>query len=174
MHVMTLDTSREQIMWWIVWMAAGLALALMPITTGGLEAIPADQGRPGQRCGRGQQRRSPGVNCAGAGRVHRDLNHPAGPATGRTRRTAAQRCRPVPPRPGLAGVEWPLRLLSADQAARFRRRDGRPDADCRRARHTGRVGGAADAIQTYSGAPIKASELTRGTGPKPRSQRPRQ
>jgi EmrB/QacA subfamily drug resistance transporter len=43
MHVMTLDTSREQIMWWIVWMAAGLALALMPIMTGGLAALPNAQ-----------------------------------------------------------------------------------------------------------------------------------
>jgi EmrB/QacA subfamily drug resistance transporter len=40
MHVMTLDTSREQIMWWLVWLAAGLALAVMPIITAGLAAIP--------------------------------------------------------------------------------------------------------------------------------------
>ncbi|MGA8520442.1 MAG: MDR family MFS transporter [Pseudonocardiaceae bacterium] len=43
MHVMTLDTSREQIMWWLVWLAAGLALAVMPIITAGLEAIPTSE-----------------------------------------------------------------------------------------------------------------------------------
>lgn len=40
MHVMTLDTSREQIMWWLIWISAGFALAIMPIITGGLAAIP--------------------------------------------------------------------------------------------------------------------------------------
>ncbi len=43
MQVMNLDTSREQIMWWLVWLAAGLALAIMPITAGGLAAIPTVQ-----------------------------------------------------------------------------------------------------------------------------------
>jgi MFS family permease len=40
MHVMTLNTSREQIMWWLIWLAAGLALTVMPVITAGLEAIP--------------------------------------------------------------------------------------------------------------------------------------
>jgi EmrB/QacA subfamily drug resistance transporter len=43
MHVMNLDTSRGQIMWWLVGIAAGLALAIMPIITGGLAAIPTVQ-----------------------------------------------------------------------------------------------------------------------------------
>jgi EmrB/QacA subfamily drug resistance transporter len=43
MHSMALDTPREQVMGWLVWESAGLALAVMPIITGGLAAIPTVQ-----------------------------------------------------------------------------------------------------------------------------------
>ncbi|MGB7795493.1 MAG: DHA2 family efflux MFS transporter permease subunit [Pseudonocardiaceae bacterium] len=41
MHNLTIDTSREQIIWWLMLRAVGLGLAMMPIMTGGIAAIPA-------------------------------------------------------------------------------------------------------------------------------------
>jgi EmrB/QacA subfamily drug resistance transporter len=43
MHNLTIDTSREQIIWWLMLRALGLGLAIMPIMTGGISAIPAAQ-----------------------------------------------------------------------------------------------------------------------------------
>jgi EmrB/QacA subfamily drug resistance transporter len=43
MHSLTIATSREQIIWWLMLRAVGLGLAIMPIMTGGIAAIPAAQ-----------------------------------------------------------------------------------------------------------------------------------
>jgi len=43
MHTLTLDTSREQLIWWLMLRAVGLGIAMMPIMTGGLAAIPTAQ-----------------------------------------------------------------------------------------------------------------------------------
>ncbi|HYZ38492.1 MAG TPA: DHA2 family efflux MFS transporter permease subunit, partial [Pseudonocardiaceae bacterium] len=43
MHSLTLDTSREQLIWWLMLRAVGLGIAMMPIMTGGLAAIPTAQ-----------------------------------------------------------------------------------------------------------------------------------
>jgi EmrB/QacA subfamily drug resistance transporter len=43
MHNLTIDTSREQIIWWLMLRAMGLGLAIMPIMTGGISVIPAAQ-----------------------------------------------------------------------------------------------------------------------------------
>ena len=43
MHTLTIDTSREQIVWWLMLRAVGLGIAMMPIMTGGLAAIPTTQ-----------------------------------------------------------------------------------------------------------------------------------
>jgi EmrB/QacA subfamily drug resistance transporter len=40
LHTSTLDTSREQIMWWLLLRAVGLGMAMMPIMTGGIAVIP--------------------------------------------------------------------------------------------------------------------------------------
>ena len=43
MHSLTIDTSREQIIWWLMLRAVGLGIGMMPIMTGGLAAIPTAQ-----------------------------------------------------------------------------------------------------------------------------------
>jgi EmrB/QacA subfamily drug resistance transporter len=43
MHSLTIDTSREQIIWWLMFRAVGLGIAMMPIMTAGLAAIPTAQ-----------------------------------------------------------------------------------------------------------------------------------
>jgi EmrB/QacA subfamily drug resistance transporter len=43
MHNLTIDTSREQIIWWLMLRAVGLGIAMMPIMTGGISAIPTAQ-----------------------------------------------------------------------------------------------------------------------------------
>jgi EmrB/QacA subfamily drug resistance transporter len=43
MHHLTIDTSREQIIWWLMLRAVGLGIAMMPIMTGGISAIPTAQ-----------------------------------------------------------------------------------------------------------------------------------
>jgi EmrB/QacA subfamily drug resistance transporter len=43
MHQLTIDTSREQIIWWLMLRAVGLGIGMMPIMTGGLAAIPTAQ-----------------------------------------------------------------------------------------------------------------------------------
>ena len=43
MHNLTIDTSREQIIWWLMFRAVGLGIAMMPIMTAGLAAIPTAQ-----------------------------------------------------------------------------------------------------------------------------------
>ncbi len=40
MHNLTIDTSREQLIWWLMLRAVGLGIAMMPIMTGGLSAVP--------------------------------------------------------------------------------------------------------------------------------------
>jgi EmrB/QacA subfamily drug resistance transporter len=40
MHTMTVDTSREQVMWMLGLQGAGLGIAMMPIFTGGLAVLP--------------------------------------------------------------------------------------------------------------------------------------
>jgi EmrB/QacA subfamily drug resistance transporter len=40
LHTLTLDTSREQVMWMLVLQGAGLGMAMMPIFTGGIAVIP--------------------------------------------------------------------------------------------------------------------------------------
>jgi len=40
MRTMTIDTSREQIIWWMVVQGVGLGIAMMPIFTGGIAVIP--------------------------------------------------------------------------------------------------------------------------------------
>jgi EmrB/QacA subfamily drug resistance transporter len=41
MHNITIDTSREQLIWWLMLRAIGLGIGMMPIMTGGLSAVPA-------------------------------------------------------------------------------------------------------------------------------------
>ncbi|MGH3985673.1 MAG: DHA2 family efflux MFS transporter permease subunit [Pseudonocardiaceae bacterium] len=43
LHTITIDTSREQIMWMLTLMGAGLGTAMMPIFTGGIAVIPEAQ-----------------------------------------------------------------------------------------------------------------------------------
>jgi EmrB/QacA subfamily drug resistance transporter len=43
LHTMTVDTSREQLMWLLVVRAVGLGIAMMPIMTGGVAVVPASQ-----------------------------------------------------------------------------------------------------------------------------------
>ncbi|HEY6425088.1 MAG TPA: MDR family MFS transporter [Pseudonocardiaceae bacterium] len=43
MHNLTIDTSREQVIWWLMMRAVGLGLAIMPIMTGGIAIVPAAQ-----------------------------------------------------------------------------------------------------------------------------------
>jgi EmrB/QacA subfamily drug resistance transporter len=40
MHNLTIDTSREQLIWWLMLRAVGLGIGMMPIMTGGLSAVP--------------------------------------------------------------------------------------------------------------------------------------
>ncbi|MDQ4010215.1 MAG: DHA2 family efflux MFS transporter permease subunit [Actinomycetota bacterium] len=40
LHTMTVDTSREQVMWMLVLQGIGLGIAMMPIFTGGLAVLP--------------------------------------------------------------------------------------------------------------------------------------
>jgi EmrB/QacA subfamily drug resistance transporter len=40
LHTLTLDTPREQIMWWLAILGAGLGMATMPIYTGGVAVVP--------------------------------------------------------------------------------------------------------------------------------------
>jgi EmrB/QacA subfamily drug resistance transporter len=40
MHNLTIDTSREQLIWWLMLRAVGLGIGMMPIMTGGLAAVP--------------------------------------------------------------------------------------------------------------------------------------
>jgi EmrB/QacA subfamily drug resistance transporter len=43
LHTLTLDTSREHVMWLLAVLGAGLGLAMMPIFTGGLAVLPVTQ-----------------------------------------------------------------------------------------------------------------------------------
>jgi len=43
LHTLTLDTSREHVMWLLVMYGAGLGVAMMPIMTAGIAAIPVAQ-----------------------------------------------------------------------------------------------------------------------------------
>jgi predicted MFS family arabinose efflux permease len=43
LHTLTLDTSREQVIWLLVLRAVGMGLAMMPIFTAGIAAIPITQ-----------------------------------------------------------------------------------------------------------------------------------
>ncbi|MGH4008253.1 MAG: DHA2 family efflux MFS transporter permease subunit [Pseudonocardiaceae bacterium] len=43
LHTITVDTSREQVMWTLVLLGVGLGMAMMPIFTGGIAIIPETQ-----------------------------------------------------------------------------------------------------------------------------------
>ncbi|MDQ2880967.1 MAG: multidrug efflux MFS transporter [Actinomycetota bacterium] len=64
MHNLTIDTSREQIIWWLMLRAVGLGLAMMPIMTGGLAAIPAAQVNAGSAFNNIAQRTSAALGLA--------------------------------------------------------------------------------------------------------------
>jgi EmrB/QacA subfamily drug resistance transporter len=40
MHNLTIETSREQVMWWLVLQGVGLGIAMMPIMAGGMAILP--------------------------------------------------------------------------------------------------------------------------------------
>ncbi|MGH3789457.1 MAG: MDR family MFS transporter [Pseudonocardiaceae bacterium] len=47
MHTLTLDTPREQLIWLLMMLGVGLGLAMMPIMTGGIAAIPVSDANTG-------------------------------------------------------------------------------------------------------------------------------
>ena len=82
----TLDTSNAGVIWLLVLRAGGMGLAMMPIMTGGIAAVPPDM-VDGAECV--QHRRPTGLGGAGAGRPHlagHELPRPAQPRSGRARR----------------------------------------------------------------------------------------
>jgi EmrB/QacA subfamily drug resistance transporter len=81
------DMSEGEVMLWTSIRAAGNALALMPIMTAGLAAIPPQFASSGSAF---QQHRPAGVVLAGAGRAGRVREQPAEPAAGRPHRSVAR------------------------------------------------------------------------------------
>jgi EmrB/QacA subfamily drug resistance transporter len=56
LHTLTLDTSREHVMWLLVVLGTGLGLAMMPIFTGGLSVLPVTHVNTGSACNNVVQR----------------------------------------------------------------------------------------------------------------------
>ena len=64
LHTLTLDTSREHLMWLLVVLGTGLGLAMMPIFTGGLAVLPVTHVNTGSACNNVVQRVSAALGLA--------------------------------------------------------------------------------------------------------------
>ena len=89
--------THEHMMWLLAFRAVGMGLAMMPIMTGGIAAVPPTHGQQRQR---DQQRGAADHRRARPGHADRRPDHPAGPADGRPVRAARGRLgrRPACPR----------------------------------------------------------------------------
>ena len=159
MHTLTLDTSREHVMWLLVLRGAGLGMAMMPIMTGVSRSSRWPRSTPPARsttsCS--ESRGALGLAVLTAILTTQQAQQMAGRAALLPADTPTPHLGARPPRLGRG-----VRHLPADPAAGVRRSDRRPVPDRLRSQRPGRAGGAAAAIRTRSRDPGRLHHATTG------------